>query len=147
MVRITLVNMIPNDLAERLSVVICSVQSTLHISTLAAQLLVTSSCPLLAGVGGEEPQPGHRTCGDQVSTPELQQTGVQWRGEEVVFTPVQQLVAGVGGHHPVGHPRLHIRYRQDISTYDIDTDITNTYDTDITECAGGDQGGYRRGAQ
>ena len=72
---------------------------------------------------------------------------MQWRGEEVVFTPVQQLVAGVGGHHPAGQPRLHIRYRQYISTYDIDTDITNTYDTDITECAGGDQGGYRRGAQ
>ena len=52
---------------------ICSVQSTLQISTLAAQLLVTSSCPLLAGVGGEEPQPSYRTYGDQVSTPELQQ--------------------------------------------------------------------------
>ena len=40
MVRITLVNMRPNDLTERLRVVICS-PGTLHISTAAAQLLET----------------------------------------------------------------------------------------------------------
>ena len=42
-----------------------------------------SSCPLLAGVGGEEHQPSYRSCGDQVSTPELQQgrSAVErWRG-------------------------------------------------------------------
>ena len=59
MVIITLVNMRPNDLAERLHVVICSVQSTLQIFPLAAQLLVPSSCPLLAGVGGPSPATDH----------------------------------------------------------------------------------------
>ena len=104
MVRITLFNMRLNDLAERLHVVICSVQSTLHISTLAAQLLVTSSCPLLAGVGGEEPQPSHRTCGDQVSsTTQVQhQPGHRTCGDQVSTPELQQ------GRSAVERSSLHL---------------------------------------
>ena len=70
-----------------------SVRSRINQPNLSS-VLVTSSCPLLAGVEGEEPQPSYRTCGDQVSsTTRVQhQPGHARDTGEVVFTPVAQLV-------------------------------------------------------